>query len=320
MKTFLSAIFPFLFLASFPLVVGCDTKPKPEEDSAFLKPLSKDEVIVANVYDRKITFREFGNYLQRIGKLKGSVDAIQMQSMKKEYLLRYIERILFLKEAARKAIKVTDKEILEDIGNIMKEYPDNYSQKSDWANKSLWKEEIRVQLMIKKLIHQEVHDKIEISVVDMKKYYKAHKEDFNREEMVRVRQIVVDTEKEANELRKKILSGKNFIKLAKKFSQSPDRDKGGDLGFFKRGQMPVEFDEAAFSLKKKGNISPVFRSDYGYHIFQLIGKRSAKKLKFNEVKDKIRDKIMQQREEEGFKLWFSNLKQKANIKINTSFL
>jgi peptidyl-prolyl cis-trans isomerase C len=181
-------------------------------------------------------------------------------------------------------------------------------------------EELRTQLLIKKLIRQEVHDKIKISTVELKKYYNTNKEDFNREEMVRVRQIMVDTEKKANELRKKLLAGKSFIKLAKKYSQSPDRKNGGDIGYFTRGQMPVEFDEAAFSLKKKNQFSQVFRSDYGYHIFQLVGKRKAKKLKFAEVKDKIRNILRQQREKEEFNRWFFDLKKQADIKVNPSFL
>ena len=91
------------------------------------------------------------------------------------------------------------------------------------------------------------------------------------------------------------------------------------MGFFTLGQMPMEFDEVAFSLKKINQFSQVFRSDYGYHIFQLVGKRRAKKLKFGEVKDKIRKILKDQRETQEFNRWFSNLKKQADIKINASF-
>ena len=131
---------------------------------------------------------------------------------------------------------------------------------------------------------------------------------------------MVDTEKEANQVRKKLLKGNSFIKLAKKHSQSPDRKKGGDLGFFTRGQMPVEFDQAAFSLKKVNQFSQVFRTDYGYHIFQLVSKKRAKKLKFGEVKDKIHKILKEQRAKEEFSRWFSELKKQSDIKINSSFL
>ncbi len=305
-----------IFLAVLPLLIGCDTF-TPEEEK---KPVSKDKIIVAKIGERKVTLKEFEEYLKRIKKIEGSSDPAQLHNVKREYLLRYIERVIFLKEALNLAVNVTDEEILEDIGKIMKEYPEDHSPKSDWVNDPAWKEEIRAQLMIKKLIRLQVHDKIKITAKELKEYYKTHQEEFNRQEMVRVRQIAVDTEKEANKIRKQLLSGKSFIKLAKKFSQSPDREKGGDLGFFTRGQMPVEFDEAAFSLKKINRISQVFRSDYGYHIFQLVGKRRAKKLKFDEVKDKIHKILKEQRESEEFSRWFSNLKKQTDIKINSSFL
>lgn len=308
--------FYIIFLAVFPLLVGCDTFTSGDEK----KTVSKDKIIVAKVDDRKVTLKEFEEYLKRIKKIESSSDPRQLHNVKREYLLRYIERVIFLKEAINLAVNVTDEEILEDIGKIMKEYPEDYSPQSDWVNDPAWKEEIRAQLMIKKLIRQEVHNKIKISALDLKEYYKTHKEEFNRKEMVRVRQIAVDTEKEANKIRKQLLRGKSFIKLAKEFSQSPDRENGGDLGFFTRGQMPVEFDEAAFSLKKINRISQVFRSDYGYHIFQLVGKRRAKKLKFDEVKDKIHKILKEQRESEEFSRWFSDLKKQTDIKINTSFL
>jgi parvulin-like peptidyl-prolyl isomerase len=300
----------------FPWVWGCDTPTSQVDEQS----LDKSEIIVATIDGRKTTLEEFEGYLRQVKKLKGLDDSPQAQNIKREYLLRYIERILFLREARKKAITVSEEEISADIEKIAVEYPKDSPPQLDWKDETAWRKEIRAQLMVKKLIRQEVHDKIKISSSDLKKYYDADNRDFHRKEMVRVRQIMVDTEKEANELRKKILSGKSFIKLAQKHSQSPDREKGGDLGFFARSQMPMEFDEAAFSLKRKNQISPVFRSAYGYHIFQLIDKRRAKKLKFSEVKDKINKILRAQREKEEFNRWFSNLKKQSKIKINEAFL
>jgi parvulin-like peptidyl-prolyl isomerase len=317
MKKFLSIV--TCLAVVFPWILGCDT-PAPQVDKRSSKPLEKSEIIVASIDGRKITLKEFDDYLKQVKKLEGLDNSPQAQNIKREYLLRYIERILLLKEAHNKAINVSEEEVSADIEKIVKEYPKDSPPQLDWEDETAWKKEIHAQLIIKKLIRKEVHDKIKITFADLKKYYEADNEDFHRQEMVRVRQIMVDTEKEANELRKKILSGKSFIKLAKKHSQSPDREKGGDLGFFARGQMPVEFDDAAFSLRRKNQISPVFRSDYGYHIFQLIAKRRAKKLKFGEVKDKIHKILRAQREKEEFDRWFSNLKKQAKIKINEVFL
>lgn len=310
-----------LIVLAFSFLHGaCDfTEP---EVKAPPKPLPRQEKIVARVNGRQITQRELDDYLQRVRKIPPPKEPIQLKNLRREYLLRLIERILFLKEAEKKGITVNDEAVLSNLGKIMGEYPEDYLKSKPFAKMEddTWKEESRTQLIIKKLIRQEVHDKIKISKKNLEDYYKSHKEEFDREEMVRIRQIMVSTEKKANEVRKKLLARYSFIKMIRKYSQSPDKEKDGDLGFFARGRMPVEFDDAAFSLKKINQVSQVFRSDYGYHIFQLVAKRRAKKLKFIEVKDKIRKILREEREKGEFRRWFSRLKKQADITINNSFL
>lgn len=92
-----------------------------------------------------------------------------------------------------------------------------------------------------------------------------------KQEIVKVRasHILVETEKQAKELREQILSGKDFAQLAKEYSMCPSgKRNGGDLGFFSRGQMVPEFDQAAFSLSK-GDLSEPVQTDFGWHLIQV---------------------------------------------------
>ena len=89
---------------------------------------------------------------------------------------------------------------------------------------------------------------------------------------VRASHILVSTEQEANNLLGQIRSGSSFEQLAQQHSQCPSGQKGGDLGFFGRGQMVPAFETAAFSMEP-GQVSQPIRTQFGYHIIKVTGKR-----------------------------------------------
>lgn len=81
--------------------------------------------------------------------------------------------------------------------------------------------------------------------------------------------ILVKSEDKAKELLQKIISGESFEKLAQENSLCPSRKKGGDLGWFGRGQMVREFENTAFALKK-GQISYPIKTQFGWHLIKVI--------------------------------------------------
>ena len=89
---------------------------------------------------------------------------------------------------------------------------------------------------------------------------------------IRASHILVSTLDEAKTVISELEDGKDFAKLAKKYSSCPSKEQGGDLGFFSKGQMVKEFEDAAFSLKK-GEISDPVKTQFGYHIIKLTEKR-----------------------------------------------
>jgi peptidyl-prolyl cis-trans isomerase D len=91
------------------------------------------------------------------------------------------------------------------------------------------------------------------------------------EEQVWARHILVETEKEAKDIYKRLKEGADFAELAKTSSKDTGSGvNGGDLGWFGKGQMVPEFEEAAFKLKV-GEISEPVKSQFGYHIIQVLG-------------------------------------------------
>ncbi|MBA4171511.1 MAG: peptidylprolyl isomerase, partial [Hyphomicrobium sp.] len=107
------------------------------------------------------------------------------------------------------------------------------------------------------------------------------------DEEVQARHILVDTEQKAKDIAEKLKAGGDFLALAKENSKDPgSKDDGGMLGYFSRGQMVPQFEDAAFALKK-GDISKPVQSQFGWHVIKLEDRREKKLPTFDEVKDRI---------------------------------
>lgn len=90
--------------------------------------------------------------------------------------------------------------------------------------------------------------------------------------MVRASHILVSSEHEAKRLLQELKSGKDFPELAKRHSSCPSGKEGGDLGFFGKGQMVKEFEDAAFSAKVGDSVGPV-KTQFGYHLIRVIARK-----------------------------------------------
>ena len=123
--------------------------------------------------------------------------------------------------------------------------------------------------------------------------YKTQQARFQQPERVHARHILIplqapNARDQAEALRKQVLEGANFESLAKKNSKDPgSASKGGDLGLFTRGKMVEPFDNAVFALAKPGDVSEVVETRFGFHVIQLVEKRSAGVQPFAEVKDQL---------------------------------
>lgn len=135
--------------------------------------------------------------------------------------------------------------------------------------------------------------KISISKEEIEEYYKTHEDEFKRGESVRVYQILLPSESEALEVLSLLKKSppQEFEKIAREKSISPEGSRGGDMGYFQRGELPVEIEDVVFSLKV-GELSPVVKSSFGYHIFKVVEKKGARLLPLKEVEKNIAENLL----------------------------
>ncbi|HEB93998.1 MAG TPA: hypothetical protein ENI94_11150 [Gammaproteobacteria bacterium] len=162
----------------------------------------------------------------------------------------------------------------------------------------------------------------QISEEEVRSFYEQMP--FKRDESLHLKHILLSVEEgtapaekdkiyqKAEELRQMIVDGADFAELAKEHSDSSEVD--GDLGYIKRDYMPAAFDEVVFSLKK-GEVSAVFETQFGYHIAKLMDKRPAGKTPYGEVRDFIKRYLQNQRKPQMIAAHIEELRNKANIEI-----
>ena len=191
-----------------------------------------------------------------------------------------------------------------------KEYKEQYKKLEERMKK-----ELAVQVWQKKVI-----DGIKISEKTLKKYYNDNKDEFKQKESVHARHILVKTEAEANAIINKLksLSGKKleakFEELAKTKSTGPSGPKGGDLGFFTKGQMVPAFNDKVFSMKVGTITKKPVKTQFGYHVIYLQEKKAAATRSFKEVKPFIEQRLKMEKFKSVMKEKMDALQKKATIK------
>ncbi len=149
---------------------------------------------------------------------------------------------------------------------------------------------------------------------EMKEYYEAHKDSFNKSEIIRASHILVDNEEKANEIISEINKGMSFEDAAKNFSSCPSKEAGGDLGEFGKGQMVKEFEDAAFDMEVGALSSPV-KTQFGYHIIKLTEKNPESISTFDESKEQIQGQIIRKKQQNLYLSKIDDLKTKYKVEM-----
>jgi len=174
-------------------------------------------------------------------------------------------------------------------------------------------EKIKKQVLIQYSVGKLFSD-IEVKDEEIKDYYVNHQDNFKTPEKVRASHILVDSEDKANNILDQLNNGMSFEEAARKYSNCPSKENGGDLGEFTRGQMVQEFEDAAFSMNQ-GQISEPVKTQFGYHIIKLISREEAGITPLEDVKEQIQNHLMALKQQQKFTDKANELKGKYDIKM-----
>jgi len=282
--------------------------------------------ILSTVNGQEITIEQFKVELKRAqtpysGKFPN--DPISSLQIKTAFLSQLIERALVEQEAAKRGIKIEEEELKQALSQIRTDYPDQTSFENSLLEKGLTMQivadQIRHGIIVDKLVSLVIIPKIAVSDDEIKRFYESHPERYTAPEGIRLSQIVTRNEEQALKALSELTDGANFAEEAKKYSIAPEAVRGGDLGWMGIGQLPTELEQVAFTLAE-GGTSGIIRTEFGYHILRLTGRRTVGKTPFETVKDSIKDEIREIKMDQAWSEFVQGLKAAANISINQAAL
>lgn len=297
------------------LVAGCTQQQKP----------AVDENVVATVNGEVISRGDFERELSRESQaMEGSAPRSpeQIEPFKQALLETMVERQVLLQAAKEAQVQVSADEVDRRVLALTSEYPagtfDTALAQSQTSRTELARR-THDQLVIEKLLAEQVFARVAVTEEQIRRAYDENPDAWMEPEQVHAQQIVVKGLDEAKRLQQLLWQGKKFSDLARKYSLSPDGKVGGDLGFFKRGEMPPAFDDAIFRLSV-GGTSDVVSTDYGFHLFRLIEKKPARKRELAEVRSAIEQKLLAALRSEKQVSYVKALREKAQVKVNDPVL
>jgi peptidyl-prolyl cis-trans isomerase C len=295
------------------LLFGCPRKEEAPTQQPSEQPAAPQVRVLATVNGDPITLGEFQERFTRAGIRPEKEAEVQV---KEEFLNRLIERKMLIKEAQRRRFKVGVPEILQRIETMKTEQGKDMKEalSAMGVDFEKFKSDIWEDLMIEKLVKREVDRPASVSAAEVRRYYQEHAQEFERPEQVRVRQIVLTTEQEAQQVLEQVHAGADFAGLARQRSTAPEAETGGDLGYFAMGDMPGEFN-VVFGLPR-GGVSGVVKSPYGFHLFKLEDKRKARTLSLEETSKDIAEKIRQQKQDARYQQWLRELRSRTKFVVN----
>lgn len=171
------------------------------------------------------------------------------------------------------------------------------------------KKDLLIQAGVKKVL-----DAVTITEEEVKDFYDNNQGMFKGEASVRAKHILVDSEEKAKEVKSAIDGGVSFEEAAQEHSSCPSSSQGGDLGFFTRGRMVPEFEEAAFELAV-GEVSEPVKTQFGYHLIKVEEKTPEVAKSFDEVKDQLKVNLLSQKQNATYLNFINELKQEQDVKM-----
>jgi peptidyl-prolyl cis-trans isomerase C len=272
--------------------------------------------------------REMSRQEQQLLMQGVALEDSQRAVFRSEVLDGLINQELILQESRKEGYTAEPAALAGQIEAIRSQFPDQDSFIQALANwnftEDSLKEEIARGLTIQSFIDVEIGRQVSIGPEEARSYYGEHPEQFAQEEQVQARHILITLEEGAaeeqeqearrriEEIRQKLQAGQDFATLAQEYSEGPSAPRGGDLGYFGRGQMVAPFEEAVFALAV-GGVSDIVRTPYGYHLIELVDRQPAGLTPFEEIQAELIQYLTQEEVIGALETLIRTLREQAEI-------
>ncbi|MEE4314405.1 MAG: SurA N-terminal domain-containing protein [Desulfofustis sp.] len=302
--------------------------------------------VVAQVNDDVITLSELeeeGGPLFAKIRREAPADERQeaLEMVRDQVLNALVNRTLIAQEAAKQGITVSDQEVDEAFNQVLaangatrEEFLGELEQNG--IGEQTYRRNLKSQLLQNKLLMLAVHSKILITDDMVLDYY--HDEytknvdegsfyllqigvgwdepETAQQSTVELYQAKLDARKRAERIHKLALAGQDFRDLARRFSDLPSAEEGGDIGVFAEDEM-ADYMKMAVADLKPGEISDIVETPFGYQFFQLLSGGSGgivSKAPYETVKEQIREKLYRETMQEEYEAWLKRLREAAYIR------
>jgi len=219
-------------------------------------------------------------------------DSAAFARVQSEVLERLIEEKVIVDEARKRGMIVTADDLDTAVSGVVQDMiraagsEEAFKQQLEREGlteedlRDLYRPQLEAQILASRLVRRELDVDPEVTDEEIEAYYNENQDQFpERPETVRLSHIFVSllqdsadyvrAKEKAEEIRARVLAGEDFAKLARELSADPSASRGGDIGFFKRGQLDPRFERVVFSLKP-GETGPVVQTRHGFHVVQLL--------------------------------------------------
>jgi len=250
------------------------------------------------------------------------------QQMLQAALQQSVQARLLAQEARRRGLEADADRVAETMQRIESQSGGAEGLAANLARAGVTREQLQSTVeendLIQVLVETQIAPGIEVTDAEVEAYYADNPDAFQNPEQVRARHILFKVEQDAGDeevaaarakadaARERALAGEDFAALATELSEGPSAPQGGDLGLFDRSRMVEPFASAAFDLAP-GEISPVVRTRFGFHVIKSEEKRPASTTPLDDVRDQLRQFLSSQKLGEQVDALVVELGEKADI-------
>ena len=303
------------------------------------------EEIVARVNNSIITRSEFLRSKEDLRKEAMQQDPVNAEKIitdkDKDVLRDLIDQQLLLEKGKDLGI-TADTELIKKLDQMRKEMNLDSMEDLEKAAQAQgvsfedFKQNLRNQIITQQVIGREVGSRLNITKEDEQKFYDDHKSELDQPEQVRLSEILISTDKKANDTRddaqvvqaaqdkanallEELKKGAKFEDVAKKSSDGPAAAQGGDLGYFKRGTLAKELEDKTFAMKV-GDISDVVRTKQGFIILKVMDHTEAGVPPMNKIESRLQDAVYMQKLQPALREYLTKLREDAFIDIKSGYV